>query len=128
MQPIDQNVPFSVAAGKDKTAKDAGDPELRALGETLQGYLAYMRGEAGAPEHLSIEESGQRGVETCTCPDCTNRTVNMGFFSIKNTRSGLDMELPYMAVHALANHGQAIYKGTLHEGEVDVERLKQILG
>lgn len=115
-------ISFTTSAGGANGQKNA--KEIVKLGATLERYLSYAGGNVQVPAHLKIEEHGMRGIEGCT--DC-GKMANMGHFSITNTNNQTSMSLPYIAVHALSKHGNASYKGTLHQGEVDVDLLKTIL-
>lgn len=97
---------------------------LKALGSDLQRYLKYLGGKEAPPSWLKVEERGMRGVETCTC---CGGWVNMGSFTIENTLNNTSLSLPYVAVHALVEHGKSEFSGTLHKGKVDVEKLQKVI-
>jgi hypothetical protein len=100
-------------------------PDLRALGKRLAGMLEFLGGDDPPPPGLFIEEHPLRGLESCT--QCDARP-NMGTFSLLRQALGVSMTLPYVAVHALVEHESAHYQGSLHDGWVDVPKLRRLLG
>lgn len=101
----------------------AGDAELHALGRLLESYLPFLGGKATAA-YLAVEEHPLRGIERCRV---CGENCNMGTFTLKELRQSLEMTLPYVAVHALVEHGSAHYQGELHDEQLDPKLLKAIL-
>ncbi|MCB9701533.1 MAG: hypothetical protein H6711_06565 [Myxococcales bacterium] len=103
----------------------AGEIELKKLGHLLLSYLPGLGGRIKPPRYLEVEERPMRGVETCTL---CGATVNMGELSVRNLDNELQIELPYIAVHALVTHGDRGFHGTLRgDGQIDVDLLKDVL-
>jgi len=69
-------------------------------------------------EHLTY------GIEVCSV---CGEMVNMGFVQIVNPQMGLEINLPYIALHYM-EHGGYSYTGDVHEGRVNVYLLRKVLG
>jgi hypothetical protein len=96
-----------------------------ALGRTLQSWLRGAGGRLPVPARLTIEEHASPERETC--PECKAET-STGVFALRDAITGSEVWLPYFAVHALAVHGDAYFKGSMHQGWVDMARLSRIVG
>jgi hypothetical protein len=94
------------------------------FGKRIAGYLAGLGGEEERPRHVDVVEHPQRGLEQCaTCGE----GVNMGYFELRNKHTGYEMQLPFISIHSLADHGDAYYRGSLHHGWVDVPLLNRLV-
>ena len=65
----------------------------------------------------------QYGIETC---GICGEEINMGCLHLFNPSRGLDIELPIIALHYL-EHGSLSYMGSVHDGRLDLELLKQVI-
>lgn len=114
-------VPHASAAPRPETL---GVTELTRLGHLLETYLEVFGNKAVIPRYLEITERVMKGLETCaTC----GVSVNMGDFTIEDRDSHRSVALPFLAVHALTDHDDACYRGSVHEGAVPVAELASIL-
>jgi hypothetical protein len=95
--------------------------EVYARGKMLSRYLSHT---TAPPSHFLLEQRPERGFETCT--DC-GETVNMGSFSLENAHTHQALELRYLAVHAMAAHKDRSFRGSLHQGEINLQDLRAIM-
>jgi len=94
------------------------------FGARLAGYLPVLGGDVPRPRHLDVVEHAQRGLETC---GACGESVNMGHFELRNIHTGHEMQLPFVAIHSLATHGDAFFRGSLHRGWVDVPLIHRLV-
>jgi hypothetical protein len=64
-----------------------------------------------------------RGLETC---EVCGAVFNMGYATIVNPVAGLSIDVPFVALHAMA-HGSLVYDGTENEGRVLPVVLHEVL-
>jgi len=94
------------------------------LGARIAGYLPVLGGDVPRPRYLDIVEHAQRSLETCgTCGE----SVNMGHFELRNIHTGHEMQLPFVAIHSLATHGDAFFRGSSHRGWADVPLIHRLV-
>jgi hypothetical protein len=97
----------------------------RALGRALEGYLVGMGGQMTEPPSIELEEHPVRSFQTC---QACNAEVNAGTFVARRRSATAEAILPYLAVHSLAAHGDAYFKGAVHQGWIDMALLGRIMG
>lgn len=83
-----------------------------------------LLGEFKKSGTVYIEARRMRGVENCN--NC-GKMINMGYFTIKNPKSGKEVSLPYMGLHALESHDSIGYNGDMHMGTVPVDEILAVL-
>lgn len=76
------------------------------------------------PDEIYRIDNLTYGVEICSV---CGESVNMGFVEIVNPQLGLQISIPYIALHYM-EHGGYSYSGDLHEGRVNVYLIRKILG
>lgn len=89
----------------------------RRLGEVLGSCLA---GTTPVPAGVTLEQHPLRGLEWCT--QC-GKSANLGDFTLEARNPAHKITLPYIAVHALADHGDPTYDGDAHRGHTPIEVL-----
>ena len=110
---------------RDDRGRHAGEIELKKLGHLLLAYLPAIGGKVRAPRYIHVDERPSTGIEAC---EVCGATVDLGDFTARNLDDGVEVTLPFIAVHALAIHGDRRYHGSLHgAGEIDADRVKEIL-
>lgn len=103
------------------TARD-GIADAVARAHYVRDLIENLPDTASTTEPYKIDER-QRGIEVCeTC----GTVVNMGCVRIVNPARGLEMEVPYICLHYL-EHGGLSFEGDIHEGRLDLARLKHVL-
>jgi hypothetical protein len=131
----------AMASHKDRSYRGSlhqGDinlPELRAimdhseayvaLGRVLEGYLIGLGGKLPEPPSIELEEHPSRTFEACQTCDAQ---VNAGTFLARRKSPLVEVLLPYLAAHSLAAHGDAYFKGSVHQGWIDMALLARIMG
>ncbi|MBK8266326.1 MAG: hypothetical protein IPK80_33990 [Nannocystis sp.] len=105
--------------------RHAGEIELKKLGHLLHAYVPAIGGRIPAPRYLEVEAGPTLGSESCgRC----GATGELGEVSVRNLDKGRAVQLPFIAVHALASHGERFYEGsTSGIGAIDVDALKDVL-
>ncbi len=94
------------------------------FGTRIAGYLRVLGGEGPLPRHLNIIEHADASQERCqSCGD----EVSGGHFELRNKHTGHEMQLPYVAIHSLASHGDAYFRGSVHRGWVDVPIIHRLV-
>ncbi len=94
------------------------------FGIRIAGYLRVLGGEGPLPRHLDIVEHAAASTECCqSCGD----EINAGFFELRNKHTGHEMQLPYVAIHSLASHGDAYFRGSIHRAWVDVPIIHRLV-
>lgn len=79
--------------------------------------------EAPAP-HLDLRERPAGAGERCLICDAV---IDAGDFELRNVHTGHEMLLAYLAIHSLAAHGDAYFRGELRRGWVDVPLLARLV-
>ncbi len=90
------------------------------------GFFKYLIDTLPAtpqPDRPYREDFCALGVESCW--KCST-DVNMGFVRIINPLRNLHMDIPFMGLHFMDYHSLA-YSGSIHQGRVNLDTLKQIL-
>jgi hypothetical protein len=62
------------------------------------------------------------GYETC---EICGRSVNMGYTSIINPLTSMEIDIDFIALHYL-EHNSFSYEGNIHEGRIDVDLLARV--
>jgi hypothetical protein len=96
-----------------------------AIGRALEGYLRAMGGKLPVSAAMTIEEHPVRSREGC---GACRAEVNAGTWKARSNANGAEIALPYFAVHSLAAHGDAYFKGSLHQGWIDMALLARVMG
>lgn len=89
---------------------------------TLSALIAGLP-RTPVPDAPYVMEFQMDGVEQCAV---CGEWVDMGFIRIIHPLRDLVVDIPYIGLHYL-EHGGLGYEGSLHEGRVDIARIKQIL-
>ncbi|MBW2675526.1 MAG: T9SS type A sorting domain-containing protein [Deltaproteobacteria bacterium] len=75
------------------------------------------------PDGPYAEEWQMDGVEQCAV---CGEWIDMGFIRIIHPERDLEVDIPYIGLHYL-EHGGLAYDGSIHNGRVNIARLKEIL-
>ncbi|MEZ4452729.1 MAG: hypothetical protein R3B09_24930 [Nannocystaceae bacterium] len=96
------------------------------FGARLAATLRGLQGDAAeAPaHHLDVIERPLGRTEACTV---CGEAIDAGAFELRNVHTGHEMQLPYVAMHSLAAHGDAYYRGEHQRGWVDVPLLGRLV-
>ena len=75
------------------------------------------------PDGPYVEEYQMDGVEQCAI---CGEWIDMGFIRIIHPVRNREVDIPYIGLHYL-EHGGLAYDGSIHDGRVDIARVKEIL-
>ncbi|MBI3927913.1 MAG: hypothetical protein HY319_20395 [Armatimonadetes bacterium] len=102
------------------------DSDVKQLGRELQSYLSvmtYPEDPTTPPTYLLIQESALRGLVRCT--EC-GESVNMGGFVVKSRNTGETLEMDYLGVHAMVEHGTSQYHYDVSTEDLEEPQDKMI--
>jgi hypothetical protein len=98
-----------------------GKPELYAIGQAIVAMFTHATEEQHPTPFLTLTEHPERHYDRC--PKCDFDRVPGGTFKLVHRYKRVGIDLPYLAAHVLAAHGQAADP----QHPPDIEALRELL-